>query len=104
MPVVPGRGTQTRRAGGGGAWRWPAIAMFAAGFGANYFVPLLHLYRETLGLSDATATAVFGIYAVGLLPGLLLGGPACDRYGRRPIVLAATAASVAATAVLFTGQ
>jgi MFS family permease len=86
------------------AWQWPALAMFTVGYGANHFVPLLEVYRETLGLSDAAATAIFGVYAVGLIPGLLLGGPASDRYGRRPLTLGFTAISLPATVVLISGQ
>ncbi|MDQ6754008.1 MAG: MFS transporter [Actinomycetota bacterium] len=87
-----------------GQWRWPALAMFAAGYGANQFVPLLALYRRTLGLSDADATAVFGVYALGLIPGLIFGGRVSDRRGRRPVMLAFTALSLLATTVLITGQ
>ena len=43
---------------GSGAWRWPALTMFAVGYGANQFVPLLAVYRLDLALSDASATAV----------------------------------------------
>jgi MFS family permease len=78
--------------------------MFAVGYGANQFVPLLAVYRRTLALSDAQATAIFGIYAVGLVPGLLLTGPASDRYGRRPLMLGFAALSLLATAVLITGR
>jgi len=78
--------------------------MFAVGYGANQFVPLLSVYRRALHLSDAQATAVFGVYALGLIPGLLLGGRASDRYGRRPLMLAFAALSLVATAVLITGQ
>ena len=84
-------------------WRRPAFAMFAAGYGANQFVPLLAVYRHELGLSDAGATAVFGVYALGLIPGFLIGGPASDRYGRRPIMLGFAVLSLVATAVLITG-
>ncbi|MHA7200568.1 MFS transporter [Arthrobacter alkaliphilus] len=87
-----------------GQWRWPVLAMFAAGYGANQFVPLLALYRRTLALSDAEATAVFGVYALGLIPGLIFGGRVSDRRGRRPVMLAFTALSLLATAVLITGQ
>lgn len=87
-----------------GLWWRPALAMFAVGYGANQFVPLLSVYRRTLRLSDAQATAVFGVYALGLIPGLLLGGRASDRYGRRPLMLAFAALSLVATAVLITGQ
>jgi hypothetical protein len=78
--------------------------MFAVGYGANQFVPLLAVYRQTLGLSDADATAIFGVYALGLIPGFLIGGPASDRWGRRRIMLAFTALSLLASAVLITGQ
>ena len=88
----------------GGAWWRPALAMFAVGYGANQFVPLLAVYRRTLGLSDAQATAIFGVYALGLIPGLLIGGRASDRYGRRPLLLAFAALSLVATAVLITGE
>ena len=87
-----------------GAWRWPALVMFAVGYGANQFVPLLAVYRRTLALSDAQATAIFGVYALGLVPGLLLTGPASDRHGRRPLMLGFAALSLVATAVLITGR
>jgi MFS family permease len=87
-----------------GQWRWPVLAMFAVGYGANQFVPLLTVYRSTLALSDADATAIFGVYALGLIPGFLIGGPASDRWGRRRIMLAFTALSLLASAVLITGR
>lgn len=87
-----------------GSWRWPALAMFAVGYGANQFVPLLAVYRRTLELSDAEATAVFGVYALGLIPGLLAGGRASDVHGRRKLMIGFSALSLVATAVLITGQ
>jgi MFS family permease len=87
-----------------GSWRWPALAMFAVGYGANQFVPLLAVYRRELALSDASATAVFGVYALGLIPGFLIGGPASDRFGRRRIMIPFAGVSLLATAVLITGR
>lgn len=78
--------------------------MFAVGYGANHFVPLLAVYSQTLALSDAEATAIFGVYALGLIPGFLIGGPASDRYGRRRIMLVFAALSLLASAVLITGR
>src|SRR5436189_126008 len=61
--------------------------MFAVGFGANQFTPMLVVYKHELALSAGTQDALFGVYAIGLVPGLLLGGRASDRFGRRPLVL-----------------
>ncbi len=87
-----------------GQWRWPALTMFTVGYGANQFVPLLTVYRRTLGLTDTQATAVFGVYALGLVPGLLVGGRASDRFGRRGLMIAFAALSLLATTVLAGGQ
>ncbi len=87
-----------------GRWRWPALTMFTVGYGANQFVPLLAVYRRTLALTDTQATAVFGVYALGLIPGLLVGGRASDRFGRRRLMIVFAALSLLATAVLAGGQ
>jgi len=85
-------------------WRRVAFAMFAVGFGANQFTPMLVVYKHELGLSTAVQDAIFGVYAIGLVPGLLLGGRASDRLGRRPLVLAFAALSPLATVVLMLGR
>jgi MFS family permease len=78
--------------------------MFAVGYGTNHFAPLLGIYRQQLGLTDAAATAVFGVYAMGVIPGLLVAGPASDRRGRRSLLIAFTALSLIASVVLITGR
>lgn len=85
------------------AWWGAGAAVAAVGWGAQQFAPLLLMYRAELGVGAATVQAVFAMYIVGLIPGLLFGGPVSDRYGRRPVVLAALAASVAASALLLAG-
>jgi predicted MFS family arabinose efflux permease len=94
----PQRGQQRN-----GAWWGAGLAVAAVGWGAQQFAPLLLMYRAELGVDAATVQAVFAMYVVGLVPGLLLGGPVSDRYGRRPVVLTALAASVAASALLLAG-
>jgi predicted MFS family arabinose efflux permease len=84
-------------------WWGPAAALAAVGWGAQQFAPLLLMYRTELGVSATTVQAVFATYVVGLVPGLLFGGPVSDRYGRRPVVLAALTASVAASVLLLAG-
>ncbi len=78
--------------------------MFAVGWGANQFAPMLVVYRDELGLSAETRALLFGIYAAGLIPGLLLGGGASDRVGRRRVVLPAVALSPLASLVLVVGR
>ncbi|WP_460604930.1 MFS transporter [Jatrophihabitans fulvus] len=85
------------------SWARAAVAMFAVGWGANQFAALLLAYRDEQGLSGATADALFGAYALGLVPTLLVGGPLSDRVGRRAMARAAVVLSLVATLVLVAG-
>lgn len=78
--------------------------MFAVGWGANQFSSMLVVYRDELGLGSGTLSALFGVYALGLIPGLLIGGPASDRFGRRRLVLAFVALSPLASVLLIVGR
>lgn len=89
--------------GDGRAWLGAAAALCSVGWGANQFAPLLLVYRAVQHLSTATTQAIFGVYALGLIPGLVVGGPLSDRYGRRAIVRAAVACSLLASVVLMAG-
>jgi len=77
--------------------------MFGVGWGANQFAPMLLAYHSHLGLTVGTDQALFGIYALGLIPALLLGGPASDRWGRSRLVRPAAVLSGAATVLLIIG-
>ncbi len=77
--------------------------MFGVGWGANQFASLLIAYHQHQGLSVGTDQALFGIYALGLVPALLVGGPASDRYGRGALMRPAAILSVVATGVLIGG-
>lgn len=77
--------------------------MTASGWSANQFSALLGAYRTDLGLTTATTTALLAVYVLGLIPGLLLGGPLADRRGRRPVVFTALAVSALATCLLMAG-
>jgi|CZKU01.1.fsa_nt_gi MFS family permease len=81
-----------------------AWLLFAVAWGANHFVPLLLEYRAHLALSSVELAILFGVYAVGLVPGLLLGGPLSDRRGRRAVVLPASVVALAGTCLLAGGQ
>ena len=85
------------------AWIRVAFAMFAVGWGANQFSPMLIVYRQALGLGATEIAGLFGIYAATLIPGLLAGGPLSDRFGRRACVLPFAALSPVATLLLILG-
>ena len=95
--VVPGKARLP------GSWRRVAVAMFAVGWGANQFSPLLIEYRHALSLHAGVLAGLFGIYAAALIPGLLIGGPVSDRIGRRPVVLPFVILSPLATLMLMLG-
>ncbi|HEX3778126.1 MAG TPA: MFS transporter [Pseudonocardiaceae bacterium] len=85
------------------AWSRGALVLFGIGWGANQFSSLLGSYRDQLHLSDAAVQGFFAVYAVGLVPGLLLGGPAADSLGRRRLVLPAAFCSALASVFLLLG-
>jgi hypothetical protein len=78
--------------------------MFAVGWGANQFSSLLLAYKLHRGLSGGTGDALFGVYALGLIPALLLLGPISDARGRRLITCGAGALSGVATCALIAGE
>lgn len=86
------------------SWLRVAIAVCAVGWGGNQFVPLLPMYSVLLGLSASTTQATFACYVLALVPGLLFGGPAADRFGRRAVLLPASALSMLSGLVLVAGQ
>jgi hypothetical protein len=81
---------------------WVALwtVVFAVAYGTNVPTPLLLLYRDTLGLTPTSLTGAFGVYAAGLVPALLLAGPASDRLGRPRVVVPFVLLSVV-TSLLF---
>ena len=85
------------------AWLAPAAALFGAAWGSNQFAPMLLVYHQTLGLGTGTLEALFGVYALGLIPGLLLAGPLSDARGRRIVVIPAAVLSLAASPALVAG-
>jgi MFS family permease len=78
--------------------------MFGVAWGANQFSSLLLAYRLHAGISENTADALFGVYALGLIPALLILGPISDARGRRTIVGAAGLLSALASVVLIAGD
>jgi MFS family permease len=86
------------------SWARVAFAMFAVGWGANQFSPMLIVYRHELGLRAGAVAGLFVVYAITLIPGLLAGGPASDRFGRRAVLIPLVVASPIATLLLVVGS
>ncbi|HEV2634633.1 MAG TPA: MFS transporter [Actinocrinis sp.] len=66
--------------------------------------PLYAFYQKEWGFSPITTTVVFGIYALSVLGGLLTLGKFSDYVGRRPVLLGALAAQIAAMVVFATAS
>ena len=99
--------TADGRGGSGVNARFRAVlaVLFATGWVANHFVALMPVISTRQHLSTATIDGTFGIYALGLLPGLLIGGRASDAFGRQAVALAGSATAVVGTvAMLLTQQ
>jgi MFS family permease len=74
------------------------VLCFLAGSSAPS--PLYPLYQAAWGFSPITVTVIFGVYAIAVLGTLLTLGSLSDHTGRRPVLIAATAAQ-AATMLVF---
>src|SRR5277367_3909322 len=55
---------------------------------------LYGLYEHREHLSSLTVTAVYGVYAVGVIVSLLLSGHVSDWYGRRVVMLPAIGVAI----------
>src|SRR5690348_15492629 len=88
----------------GRSWRPVAGVLLGAGWGSNQFTPVLLVYRDRLGLGTPTLEALFGAYALGLIPGLLLAAAWSDTHGRRRVAVASVVLSLLATVCLMLGE
>jgi MFS family permease len=64
-----------------------ACALFVLLLDGNLPTPLYGVYREELGFSATTLTLLFAVYALALVPSLLVFGQLSDRVGRRPVIV-----------------
>jgi MFS family permease len=78
--------------------------LLATGWAANHFVALMPMISDRQHLNAATLDAIFGIYALGLVPGLLIGGRASDVLGRQAVALAGSATILVGTLAMLLSQ
>lgn len=84
-------------------WSRVGLAMFGVGWGSNQFASLLGVYRDQSHMTQTTVTAIFGTYALGLIPALLVAGPLSDRRGRRSALRPVLIISIVASVLLVAG-
>lgn len=73
------------------ATRKPGLTIVTAAFAAmllaaNLATPLYAVYARKFGFSTVVLALVFAVYALVLIPALLLFGQLSDRLGRRPVI------------------
>lgn len=77
------------------------VVLLVAGWATNHFAAIIPVLRETEHLSATVLAGAFGIYALGLLPGLLGGGALSDRIGRRSVVLTGSVVAAAGNTLML---
>lgn len=84
-------------------WRRVALAMLAAGWGANQFAPMLLVYRDERGLSEQLVTGMFAAYVGGLVPALLAAAWVSQHQGKRPLVRLSSVLMLVGSVLLLLG-
>lgn len=80
-----------------------SAALLALGWGSNQFAPLVVGYQVAAGASAAATETMFVLYAVGLVPGLFVGGHLSDRFGRRAVMMVALSLAAISSVLLMAG-
>jgi MFS family permease len=78
--------------------------VLAIGWAASHFAGLIPAISAHQHLSATMLDAVFAIYAVGILPGLLIGGRLSDALGRRPVAWVGSAIVLVGTVAMLVSQ
>lgn len=86
------------------SWLWVAISVFGISWGGNQFSPMLVFYHQDNVLDSVFINSLMFIYALGMVPSLLIAGPLSDRYGRKPVMLFAPVFIVLGSILLASGQ
>jgi len=61
---------------------------------------LYSIYKSTFGLNPILITVIYSVYPIVVVPSLFFFGPLGDKYGRKPILLVATAIAMVSLLLL----
>lgn len=79
------------------------ITMMAVALGVSGApAPLYGVYQEKWDLAPITTTVIFAVYAFAALAAVLVAGVVSDRYGRKPLLVAAMVAMIAGLGLFMT--
>jgi MFS family permease len=81
-----------------------ATALFVLLLDGNLPTPLYAVYRERFGFSGTELTLIFAIYAMALIPSLLVFGQLSDRLGRRRVIAGGLCVAAVGLALLAFAQ
>lgn len=81
-----------------------ALLLFSAGWATNHFSTMVAVLRDQGNFTPLIVNGAFGIYALGLVPCLLLGGMLADRFGARTVVLTGATAAAMGNLMLLLWQ
>jgi MFS family permease len=81
-----------------------ATALFVLLLDGNLPTPLYAVYRERFGFSGTELTLIFAIYAMALIPSLLVFGQLSDRLGRRRVIAGGLCVAAVGLALLALAQ
>src|SRR3954454_9891512 len=76
------------------------LALFVLLLDGNLATPLYAVYRERFGFSGTELTLIFAIYAIVLIPSLLVFGQLSDRIGRRRVLVCGLGIAIVGLALL----
>jgi MFS family permease len=105
--ATPRAGPRARlraRVSGQGPFLVVTAALFVMLMAGNLPTPLYAVYRERFGFSGTELTLIFAIYAIVLIPSLLVFGQLSDRLGRKRVIAAGLGVAALGLALLASAQ
>src|SRR3954462_2917657 len=81
-----------------------AAALFVLLLDGNLPTPLYAVYGEEFGFSGTIMRLIFAVYAIALIPSLLVFGQLSDRVGRRPVIVGGLAVAALGLVLLALAQ